>query len=57
MPEKDFYWIIIFSLAIGLSLIRTLMARVTRRRKSRLIEQELAEYLRKQSHAKMAVSE
>ena len=57
MPEKDFYLIIILSVVIGLLLIRTLMTRVERRRKSRRIQQGLAEYLRKQSHAKIAVSE
>jgi len=52
MPAKDFYLIIILSVVIGLLLIRTIMARVARRRKSRRIEQGLAEYLCKQSHAK-----
>ena len=49
MPEKDFYLIIILSVVIGLLLIRTIMARVARRRKRRCIEQGLAQYLRKQS--------
>jgi stage V sporulation protein G len=44
MPAKDFYLIIILSVVIGLLLIRTIMARVARRRKSRRIEQGLAEY-------------
>jgi uncharacterized membrane protein SpoIIM required for sporulation len=58
MPETRFYLIIIIlSVVIGLWLIRTLMARVERRRKNRRIEQDLAEYLRKQSHAKIALSE
>ena len=57
MPEKDFYLIIILSVVIGLLLIRTLMTRVERCRKSRRIQQGLAEYLRKQNHAKIAVGE
>ncbi len=57
MPEKDFYLIIILSVVVGLWLVRALLARVERCRKSRRIEQDLAEYLRKQSHAKLAVSE
>jgi hypothetical protein len=52
MSAKDFYLIIILSVVIGLLLMRTIRARVARRRKSRRIEQGLAEYLRKQSHAK-----
>lgn len=57
MPEKDFYLIIILCVVVGFWLIRILMARVERCRKSRRIEQDLAEYLRKQSPAKIAVSE
>jgi len=52
MSAKDFYLIIILSVVIGLLLMRTIRVRVARRRKSRRIEQGLAEYLRKQSHAK-----
>ena len=52
MPEKDFYLIIVLSVVIGVLFIRALMARVARCRKRRRVEQELAEYLRKQSHAK-----
>lgn len=54
MPEKDFYLIILLSVVMGLFAIRTLMARVTRHRKRRRIEQELAECLSKQSRAKSA---
>ena len=56
MLEKLLYLIVILSVVIGLLLIRTLVTRVGRCRKSRRIEQELAEYLRKESHAKVAVS-
>lgn len=52
MPEKDFYLIIILSVVVGLLLIRTVMARVARSRKSRRIEWGIAEYLRKQSQDK-----
>jgi hypothetical protein len=47
MPEKDFYFIIILSVVIGLLLIRTIMARVARRRDSRRVEQGIVEYLRR----------
>jgi hypothetical protein len=47
MPEKDFYLIIILSVVIGLLLIRTIMARVARRRDSRRVEQGIVEYLRR----------
>ncbi len=52
MPEKVFYLIIIFSAVIGLLLMRTVIGKVARRRKSRRIEQLLAEYLSKESVAK-----
>jgi hypothetical protein len=45
MPAKDFYLLIILSIVIGLLLIRTIMARVARRRKSRRLEREIAEHL------------
>ena len=47
MPEQDFYLIIILSVVIGLLLIRTIMARVARRRDSRRVEQGIVEYLRR----------
>ena len=47
MPENDFYLIIILSVVIGLLLIRTIMARVARRRDSRRVEQGIVEYLRR----------
>jgi hypothetical protein len=47
MPEKDFYFIIILSVVIGLLLIRTIMARVARRRDSPGVEQGIVEYLRR----------
>jgi uncharacterized membrane protein affecting hemolysin expression len=52
MPEKDFYLIIILSVAIGLLLIRTFMARVARCRKSRRLKREIAEYLALKSSGK-----
>jgi uncharacterized membrane protein affecting hemolysin expression len=52
MPEKDFYLIIILSIVIGLLLIRTLRARVARRRKSRRLEREIAEYFELKSSGK-----
>jgi hypothetical protein len=45
MPETDFYLLIILSIVIGLLFIRTLRARVARRRKSRRLEREIAEHL------------
>jgi hypothetical protein len=45
MPEKDFYLLIILSIAIGFLLIRIVMARIGRHRKSRRLEREIAEHL------------
>jgi len=47
MPEKDFYLIIILSVVTGFLLIQIVMTRIGRRRKSRRLEREIAEYLRK----------
>jgi hypothetical protein len=52
MPEKDFYLIITLSIVIGFLLIRTLRARVARRRKGRRLEREIAEYLTLRAAAK-----
>jgi hypothetical protein len=49
MPEKDFYLLIILSVVTGFLLIRIVMARSGRRRKSRRLEREIAEYLRKKA--------
>ena len=49
MPEKDFYLLIILSVITGFLLIQLVMTRIGRRRKSRLLEQEIAEYLRKRA--------
>jgi hypothetical protein len=49
MPEKDFYLLVILSVITGFLLIQIVMARIGRRRKSRLLEREIAEYLRKRA--------
>ena len=50
MSEKDFYLLIVLSVVIGLFLIETLRARVARRRKSRRLEQAIAECFRKSTY-------
>ena len=52
MPEKDFYLLIILSVITGFLLIRIIIARIGRRRKSRRIEQGIAEYLHSESSGK-----
>ena len=47
MPEKDFYLLIILSVFTGLLLIKIVTARMGQHRKSRRLEREIAEYLRK----------
>jgi hypothetical protein len=49
MPEKDFYLLIILSVLIGFLLIQSVMGRIGRRRKSRRLEREIGEYLRKKA--------
>jgi hypothetical protein len=49
MPEKDFYLLIALSIVTGFLLIQIVMARIGRRRKSRRLEREIAEYLRKRA--------
>jgi hypothetical protein len=49
MPEKDFYLLIILSVSTGFLLIRIIMARIDRRRKSHRLEREITEYLRKRA--------
>jgi hypothetical protein len=49
MPEKDFYLLIVLSVVSGFLLIQIVMARIGRRRKSRRMEREIAEYLRKRA--------
>jgi hypothetical protein len=49
MPERDFYLLIILSVIISFLLIRIVMARIGRRRKSRRLEREIGEYLRKRA--------
>jgi hypothetical protein len=49
MPEKDFYLLIAFSVVIGFLLIQIVMTRIGRRRKSRRLEREIVEYLRKRA--------
>jgi len=49
MPERDFYFLIILSVVTGFLLIQIVMARIGRRRKSRRLEREIAEYLRKRA--------
>jgi hypothetical protein len=55
MPKKDFYLLIILSVVTGFLLIQIVMARIRRRQKSRRLEREIAEYLRKRA-AKMTES-
>ena len=49
MPERDFYVLIILSVVTGFLLIQIVMTRIGRRRKSRRLEREIAEYLRKRA--------
>jgi hypothetical protein len=49
MPEKVFYLLIILSVVTGFVLIQIVMARIDRRRRSRRLEREIAEYLRKRA--------
>jgi hypothetical protein len=49
MPEKDFYLLIVLFVVTGFLLIRIVMARIGQRRKSRRLQRELAEYLRKRA--------
>jgi hypothetical protein len=49
MPEKDFYLLIALSIVAGLWLIQIVTERIGRRRKSRRMEREVAEYLRKRA--------
>jgi len=49
MPERDFYLLIILSVITGFLLIRIVMARIGQRRKSRRLEREIGEYLRKRA--------
>jgi hypothetical protein len=49
MPEKDFYLLIILSVVTGFLLVQIVMARIGRRRKSRRLEREILEYLRKKA--------
>jgi hypothetical protein len=49
MPEKDFYLLIILSIVAGFLLVQIVRAKIGRRRKSRRLEREIAEYLRKRA--------
>ena len=49
MPEKDFYLLIVLSVITGFLLIQIVMTRIGRRRKSRRLEREIAEYVRKRA--------
>ena len=49
MPEKVSYLLIILSAVTGFLLIQIVMTRIGRRRKSRRLEREIAEYLRKRA--------
>jgi hypothetical protein len=49
MHEKDFYLLTILSVVTGFLLIQIVMTRIGRRRKSRRLEREIAEYLRKRA--------
>jgi len=49
MPEKDFYLLVILSVITGFLFIQIVMARIGRRRKSRRLDREIGEYLRKRT--------
>jgi hypothetical protein len=50
MPEELFYLLLtLLSIITGFLLIQIVMARIGRRRKSRRLEREIAEYLRKRA--------
>jgi hypothetical protein len=49
MPEKDFYLLIILSVITGFLLIQIVMTRIGRRRKSRRLEREIAQYVRERA--------
>jgi hypothetical protein len=49
MPEKDFYLLIILAIVTGFLLIQIVMTRIGRSRKSRRLDREIAEYLRKRA--------
>jgi hypothetical protein len=49
MPEKDFYLLIILAVVTGFLLIQIVMTRIGRSRKSRRLDREIAEYLRKRA--------
>jgi len=49
MAEKVFYLLIIFSVVIGFLLIRIVTAGIGRRRKSRRLQREIVEHLRKRA--------
>src|SRR4030095_447813 len=49
MPEKDFYLLIILCVVTGFLLIQIAMTWIGRSRKSRRLEREIAEHLRKRA--------
>jgi hypothetical protein len=49
MPERYFYLLVILSLITGFLLIQLVMTRIGRHRRSRRLEREIAEYLRKRA--------
>jgi hypothetical protein len=53
MPEKYFYLLITLSIVAGFLLVRVVMARIERRRKSQLIERGIFEYLSQKAAAKV----
>ena len=49
MPEKDFYLPMFLAVVAVFLLIQIVMTRIGRHRKSRRLEREIAEYLRKRA--------
>jgi hypothetical protein len=52
MPQPIFYLLITLSIVAGFLLVRVVTERIARRRKSRLIERGMAEYLSQKAAAK-----
>jgi hypothetical protein len=49
MPEKLFYLLLTLSIVAGFLLVQIVRARIGQRQKSRRLEREIAEYLRKRA--------
>jgi hypothetical protein len=53
MPPQNFYLLVTLSVVAGFLLVRVVAERIGRRRKSRLIERGMAEYLSQKAAAKV----